>query len=300
MANLLHPGIYPMLYSFFGSDGKLRLDPFSLQVDAAISAGAKGIAVLGLGTEAAKLDEDESAAVITSVAKRLNNRAPMIVTIRGETPDNQLKAARRALDLGATALLLQPPSETISEAALLTFFSEVINALDCPVGIQNAPEFLGYGLNDNNLISLAQNHTNFSIAKLECSALALEPSAKALTGKTMVFNGRCGLELTDNLRAGAQGLIPGIETIDRTAAIHAAFIAGEHEYADELYAELLPVLTFVMQGIPQFLTYGKTLLAYRLGIEIGSAREPWLQPTDFGLECITRYAAQLGPLPTGA
>ncbi len=300
MANLLHPGIYPMLYSFFGSDGKLRLDPFSLQVDAAISAGAKGIAVLGLGTEAAKLDEDECAAVITSVAKRLNNRAPMIVTIRGETPDNQLKAARRALDLGATALLLQPPSETISEAALLTFFSEVINALDCPVGIQNAPEFLGYGLNDNNLISLAQNHTNFSIAKLECSALALEPSAKALTGKTMVFNGRCGLELTDNLRAGAQGLIPGIETIDRTAAIHAAFIAGDHEYADELYAELLPVLTFVMQGIPQFLTYGKTLLAYRLGIEIGSAREPWLQPTDFGLECITRYAAQLGPLPTGA
>ena len=289
-----------MLYSFFGSDGELRLDPFSLQVDAAISAGAKGIAVLGLGTEAAKLDEDECAAVITSIAKRLNNHLPMIVTIRGETPDNQLKAARRALDLGATALLLQPPSETISEAALLTFFSEVINALDCPVGIQNAPEFLGYGLNDNNLISLAQNYTNFSIAKLECSALALEPSAKALTGKTMVFNGRCGLELTDNLRAGAQGLIPGIETIDRTAAIHAAFIAGEHEYADELYAKLLPVLTFVMQGIPQFLTYGKTLLAYRLGIEIGSAREPWLQPTDFGLECITRYAAQLGPLPTGA
>ena len=269
-------------------------------MDAAISAGAKGIAVLGLGTEAAKLDEDECAAVITTIAKRLNNQLPMIVTIRGETPDNQLKAARRALDLGATALLLQPPSETISEAALLTFFSEVINALDCPVGIQNAPEFLGYGLNDNNLISLAQNYTNFSIAKLECSALALEPSAKALTGKTMVFNGRCGLELTDNLRAGAQGLIPGIETIDRTAAIHAAFIAGEHEYADELYAKLLPVLTFVMQGIPQFLTYGKTLLAYRLGIEIGSAREPWLQPTDFGLECITRYAAQLGPLPTGA
>ena len=289
-----------MLYSFFGSDGELRLDPFSLQVDAAISAGAKGIAVLGLGTEAAKLDEDECAAVITTIAKRLNNQLPMIVTIRGETPDNQLKAARRALDLGATALLLQPPSETISEAALLTFFSEVINALDCPVGIQNAPEFLGYGLNDNNLISLAQNYTNFSIAKLECSALALEPSAKALTGKTMVFNGRCGLELTDNLRAGAQGLIPGIETIDRTAAIHAAFIAGEHEYADELYAKLLPVLTFVMQGIPQFLTYGKTLLAYRLGIEIGSAREPWLQPTDFGLECITRYAARLGALPTSA
>ena len=75
---------------------------------------------------------------------------------------------------------------------------------------------------------------------------------------------------------------------------------ASYEYADELYAELLPVLTFVMQGIPQFLTYGKTLLAYRLGIEIGSAREPWLQPTDFGLECITRYAAQLGPLPTGA
>lgn len=289
-----------MLYSFFGSDGELRLDPFSLQVDAAIAAGAKGIAILGLGTEATKLEDDERVAVITTVANRLNDRAPMIVTIQGETPDTQLVAARRALDLGATALILQPPSEPIGELALLTFFSKVISALDCPVGIQNAPEFLGYGLSDSNLIALARNHSNFSIAKLECSALALETSAQALAGKTMVFNGRCGLELTDNLRAGAQGLIPGIETIDGTAAIYSAFNAGQYKHADELYADLLPVLTFIMQGIPQFLTYGKTLLAHRLGIDIGSAREPWLPPTEFGLECITRYAAQLGPLPTSA
>lgn len=286
-----------MLYSFFDLYGKLRLDPFSQQVDAAIAAKSAGIAVLGLGTEANKLDEDECTAVITTVSKRLNGRAPLIVTIRGETPDAQLTAAKRALDLGATALLLQPPTEPISETELLKFFSKIINALDCPVGVQNAPQFLGYGLNDSNLIALAQKHPNFSIAKLECSALALEPSASALKGTTMVFNGRCGLEFTDNLRAGVQGLIPGIETIDRTTAIYNAFIAGELEHADELYADLLPVLTFIMQGIPQFLTYGKTLLAHRLGIEIGGSRDPWLKPTAFGLDCISRYATQLGPLP---
>ncbi|SLN64610.1 dihydrodipicolinate synthase family protein [Roseisalinus antarcticus] len=292
------PGIHPMLYAFFEEDGgALRHDMFDRQVDVALAAGAAGLAVLGLGTETTKLTEAEREAVIATVKRRLAGRAPLIATVRGETPEAQIATARRYRELGASAILLQPPSGPMESAPLRDFFATVINALDCPAGVQNAPEFLGYGLGDADLLALAESCGNFAIAKLECSAIALEPVATMFAGRTMVLNGRCGLELPDCLRAGAAGMMPGTETIDLTTAIYTAWTAGDHAEAERRYAEALPALTFFMQGIPQFLTYGKALLAARLGVEVGGARAPFLAATPFGLDCVAHYAARFGPLP---
>jgi len=107
-------------------------------------------------------------------------------------------------------------------------------AVDCPAGVQNALEFLGFGLSDRSLIALADAHDNFVIAKLECTAVAPQSVASALRENVMAFNGRCGPELLDNLRAGAQGLIPGLETVDKSSEIFAAFASGDEDTADRL------------------------------------------------------------------
>ncbi|MCB9969478.1 MAG: hypothetical protein H6852_17810 [Geminicoccaceae bacterium] len=44
-------GVYPILYSFFGADGRLDHEAMQLQVDRCIAAGVHGIAVLGNVTE---------------------------------------------------------------------------------------------------------------------------------------------------------------------------------------------------------------------------------------------------------
>lgn len=290
------PGIYPMLYAFFDDRGVLRQDPFRLQVDAALGTQAAGVAILGLGTEVSKLTFDERVEVLEVVAKRIDGCKPLLVTIYGDTITEQIEFSKRAIQSGASALMLQPPSQKMDDAKLAGFFSEIISAVDCPVGIQNAPEFLGFGLSNQSLISLANNHENFTIAKLECNAVNLESVASELGSSVMLFNGRCGLELPDNLRAGASGLIPAIDTVDKTSEIFAEFTAGTEERADELYAELLPVLCFVMQGIPHFLTYGKMLAAERLRIKLGGSRKNVLTATKFGKACIKRFANHLGPL----
>ncbi len=230
------------------------------------------------------------------VAERLDGRKPLLVTVYGDTAAEQIEFSKPALQCGASGLTLQPPSRKMDEASLMGFFSQIITSVDCPVGIQNAPEFLGFGLSNQSLISLANKHENFSIAKLECSAINLEGVASELGDSVMLFNGRCGLELPDNLRAGARGLIPGIDTVDKTSEIFAEFSAGNEVRAEELYAELLPVLCFIMQGIPHFLTYGKMLAAERLKIEHGGSRKPSLPETDFGISCIRRFSEHLGPL----
>ena len=293
---IVAPGIYPMLYAFFDDRGALRRDPFRVQVDAALGTEAAGVAILGLGTEVSKLSFDERIEVLDVVAKRIDGRKPLLATVYGDTTAEQIEFSKRAIQSGASALTLQPPSQKVDDAKLAEFFSEVIAAVDCPVGIQNAPEFLGFGLSNESLIALANDHENFTIAKLECNAVNLESIASELGDSVMLFNGRCGLELPDNLRAGASGLIPAIDTVDKTSEIFAEFVLGHEKNADELYAEILPVLCFIMQGIPHFLTYGKMLAAERLGIELGGSRKPSLPATDFGAACIRRFSEHLGPL----
>ena len=290
------PGIYPMLYAFFEDRGVLRQDPFRLQVDVALGTQAAGVAILGLGTEVSKLTFDERIDVLEVVAKRIDGRKPLLATVYGDTITEQIEFSKQAIQSGTSALMLQPPSQKMDDAKLVDFFSEIISAVDCPVGIQNAPEFLGFGLSNESLIALANDHENFTIAKLECNAVNLQSVASDLGDSVMLFNGRCGLELPDNLRAGACGLIPAIDTVDKTSEIFAEFTTGNEEWADKLYADLLPVLCFIMQGIPHFLTYGKMLAAARLGIELGGSREPSLLATDFGTACIRRFLKHLGPL----
>jgi 2-keto-3-deoxy-L-arabinonate dehydratase len=289
-------GIYPMLYAFFDDRGVLRQDPFRLQVDVALGTQASGVAILGLGTEVSKLTFDERIDVLEVVAKRIDGRKPLLATVYGDTITEQIEFSKQAIQNGTSALMLQPPSQKMDDAKLMGFFSKIISAVDCPVGIQNAPEFLGFGLSNESLIALANDHENFTIAKLECNAVNLESVASDLGDSVMLFNGRCGLELPDNLRAGACGLIPAIDTVDKTSEIFAEFTSGNEELADKLYADLLPVLCFVMQGIPHFLTYGKMLAAARLGIELGGSREHSLPATDFGTACIRRFMKHLGPL----
>ena len=290
------PGIYPMLYAFFDDRGVLRQDSFRLQVDVALGTQAAGVAILGLGTEVSKLTFDERIDVLEVVAKRIDGRKPLLATVYGDTITEQIEFSKQAIQSGTSALMLQPPSQKMDDAKLVDFFSEIISAVDCPVGIQNAPEFLGFGLSNESLIALANDHENFTIAKLECNAVNLQSVASDLGDSVMLFNGRCGLELPDNLRAGACGLIPAIDTVDKTSEIFAEFTTGNEEWADKLYADLLPVLCFIMQGIPHFLTYGKMLAAARLGIELGGSREPSLLATDFGTACIRRFLKHLGPL----
>ena len=219
MQSALSAGIYPMLYAFFEEDGTLRTDPFLQQVDATLATNAAGIAILGLVTEVSKLTPLERYETVKQVAARIDGRKPLLVTVYGNTPQEQISFAEKAIDCGASALILQPPAEPLNNDLLKQFFSTVIESVGCPVGIQNAPEFLGFGLSNKSLIDLAVNHNNFALAKLECTAVALEPVAARLNNKALAFNGRCGLELTDNLRAGADGLIPGFETVDKTLSL---------------------------------------------------------------------------------
>jgi 4-hydroxy-tetrahydrodipicolinate synthase len=290
-------GTYPMLYAFFDAAGRLRREAVSRQIEAAIASGASGIAVLGLGTEVHKLGRDERRQFIDWTLDDVAGRVPVAVTVAdGNVPD-MIESARAARDAGASWIILQPPRPPASGAHLVEFFGAVADSVDCPVGIQNAPEFLGIGLSTSDLVALNAAHPNVSVVKAESTALVAAGVIEELRGRMRVFNGRAGFELLDNLRAGVDGMIPGTETIDLQVGVERAMRAGNESLAEELYRKLLPVVAFMMQGLSTFLLYGKLIASERLGIAPSHDRIPHEIATPTGLAWARRYAAELGPLP---
>ena len=293
-------GIYPILYAFFDRQGKLDREAMRLQIRTCLDAGAHGLAMLGLATEVAKLEESERLQIVEWAAEDVSGNVPMAVTVFGHSVDQQIRFAKMAQSSGADWLILQPPPvKGLTEADWLDFFGRVMDSTCLPVAIQNAPEYLGVGLSVKGLMDLQQCHPNFTLLKGEGSAGTMAEVIRAMQGKLSVFNGRGGLELNDNLRAGCVGMVPAPECVDRQIRIFELMEEGgtqaENE-AERLYQEILPVIVFVMQSIEHFLCYGKRILAARLGLNVHD-RLPSMTPSAFGLERVQAYAKMLGPWP---
>src|SRR5262249_51653953 len=160
----------------------------------------------------------------------------------GTEPVAQIELAQIALANGAAWLILQPPpARSMSEDELLRFFSAVMERVRLPVAIQNAPQFLGVGLGDASLAELARRHEHFRLLKAESSALALRRTVEMTEGRLAIFNGRAGLELPDNLRAGCAGIIPSVECCDREVEIYELMRRGDEESvarAEAIYREI--------------------------------------------------------------
>jgi 2-keto-3-deoxy-L-arabinonate dehydratase len=292
-------GVYPMLYAFFGKDGQVDRAAMRAQVEYCVTGGVQGIAALGLGTEVAKLSAAERRQILQWVAEDLGRRLPLAITVFGQTPGEQIDFVRAAAAEGADWVILQPPrGEAPGEADLVRFFGKVADASPIPVAIQNAPQYIGVGLTDRGIEVLNRQHPNVRLIKAEGSALETRALIELIGGRMAVFQGRGGLELTDNLRAGCAGIIPSVESAVIQARIFRLMQTGRDQDAAEaerLYGKILPLITFLMQSVDQFLCYGKRLTAKRIGIAEVHDRAPAQAPTPFGRACLERHAAALDP-----
>jgi 2-keto-3-deoxy-L-arabinonate dehydratase len=300
-------GVYPMLYAFFDRAGRLDRAAMCAQVDYCVASGAHGIAALGLGTEVSKLSPLERRQVMTWAAEDLRGRLPLAITVFGATPPEQIAFVRAAAERGADWVILQPPQPTggqavarLTEDQLVDFFGAVADASPLPVAIQNAPQYIGVGLSSAGIDRLCREYPNVRLLKAEGSAVETRSLIELSGDRLAVFQGRGGMEFIDVMRAGCVGLIPSVESCHVQSRMFELLQSGRVEdvaAAESLYAELAPLIVFLMQSIGQFLCYGKRLTARRLGLGEVHDREPAQAPTAFGLACLERHGAVLDRLP---
>jgi len=298
MATGFH-GIYPILYAFFDREGRLDRGIMRAQVEACVKHGAHGLAVLGLATETYKLQTPERRQVLEWAAEDLAGRIPLAVTIAEPSVAGQIEFARAAKAAGASWMILQPPAAPgLPEIEYVRFFGAVADKCELPLAVQNAAGLIAVSLSTAGLITLNRNHPNVKLLKGEGPVIGIQRMIEETQGVFDVFNGRAGLELTDNLRAGCAGMIPAPECFDEQVKIYELMRKGTPEAdaeAEEIYRRILPLITLMMTTVENFLCYGKRIVARRLGIKEIHGRQPFQSPTPFGLAAIERASAFLKP-----
>lgn len=295
-------GIYPILYAFFGADGRLDEEAMRRQVRCCLAGGAHGIAVLGLATEVNKLSPAEKRDVVRWSAEEIGGRVPLAVTVAEATAEEAASFVLDAAALGAAWCILQPPPvRGLPEGEYVAWYGQVADLVArrsaVPLGIQNAAAYIGVGLSPAGVAALARNHANVTLIKAEDSAVDVQRLVEATEGRLTVFNGRAGLELPDCLRAGCAGMIPAPECADIQARIFDLIVAGDVAAAEAEYRRVAPMISFAIQGVATFLCYGKRMTGWRMGLPEVVERPPSLAPTPFGLSIARRFAAELGPYP---
>ena len=256
-----------------------------------------GLAPGGLASDCRSLTVAEKHQTVAWLAEDCAGRLPISVTLSEPTAAAQIAMAEVAAAHGAEWLVLQPPPvKAASDDDLIAFFGTVADAVSLPVGIQNAPEYIGIGLSDEGLVELHRRHPNVTLVKAESDAIACGRLARATDGAMTLFNGRNGIELIDSLAAGFDGLIPSPDAADVQARIYDHFRAGEREAAMVMFKDILPLLSFLMISVDHLLCYGKRLTARRLGLDTVHGRSDVITPDAFGLEVMARWSSKLGPL----
>ena len=190
-------------------------------------------------------------------------------------------------------MLQPPPVKTASEEALIRFFGAVADASPLPIGIQNAPEYIGIGLSNAGLIALAERHPNVTILKAEGPALYIGMLAEDAQGRFEILNGRNG-GLIDDLRAGCTGCIPGGGMLRRRNPDLRSLDARRPGGGERL-SEILPLLHFDDRDRPSPVLR-QELAARRVGLGEVHDRGPAQSPHPFGLQVLEAWSRSLGEL----
>ena len=119
---------------------------------------------------------------------------PTAVTIQGSSFEEYIKLIDVAKNNQTDWIILQPLiKKNTTDKDCYNFFKKLIPyAGDTIVGIQNAKEYLGVGLEFKDIIKLYKTYDNFRAIKGESPATLIQTEISKYPKDLRVFNGRGG------------------------------------------------------------------------------------------------------------
>ena len=286
-----------MTYCFFNKNNSIDLYAMREQISLINKLGSNGIACLGLATEVNKLDFIEKKKIIELVAEFSNDNLPIVVTISGKNIKEYKQLIELAQFYDASWIVFQPMlKKNTTDKDCFNFFNKILGLVDTKtlVGIQNAKEYIGVGLDSPEILKLYNKFNNFRAIKGEASAILIQNEIIKYPKNLKVFNGRGGQEIIDNFLAGCSGIIPSLEGTDIFLKIYKLIQQKRIIEARKIYKKILPSIVFSMQSIDSLVCYGKRICAYRMGMKKIYDRKPGLIPTKFGIKLAKEFAKDLG------
>ncbi len=286
-------GIYPIVPTPFDEGGGVCTRSIERLTAFMVDSRVSGLAVLGVMGEGHKLDEAERDLVIRTFRGALPPEHQLVVGVRAAGTRLAAKAARRAVELGADAILLGPPPVQ-SDAVIFEYTKQVAQDAGAPVVVHDYPAATKISMSVELIEKMAREIEQVEFIKLEDPPTGpkMDRLRAALGDGLGVFGALGGMYALEELNRGAVGIMTGFAYPELLVELYDKHRAGDVDAAAALFYDILPLIRFEFQpGLGVSLR--KNILARRGLIETTRQRHPGTDADPRTLEDLGRILSHL-------
>ena len=243
-------GVITAMVTPFADDGSVDLDRARALASHLVEHGSHGLVISGTTGESPTLSDVEKIDLLAAVLEEVGDRATIISGTGSNDTHHTVELTRRAAQAGAHGVLVVTPYyNKPNEAGLRAHFVAAAEAAgETPLIVYNIPSRCVLNLAPDFLAALAAEIPNVvAVKQANNDDLGPIEGMDVLAGNDDIF-ARC-LEL-----GGTGGILVASHVVgDRMREIYDAAVAGDHDRARAIEAELRPVyeaLTVTANPIP--------------------------------------------------
>jgi len=255
-------GVYLITVTPFTDSGALDASSTDRMVDFCLESGVTGLTVLGIMGEAPKLTMQESEAFVRQVLARVQGRVPVVVGASAPGFAAMKELTERVMALGASGVMVAPPSTVRTDDQILGYFDMVSETLASVSGahgvpwvLQDHPVATGVQMSARTIMNIVRNAPSCVMLKHEdCPGLAKLSAIKAamdsqeLRRISILTGNGGGLFLPEELTRGADGAMTGFAYPEMMVDVCAAHAAGDVGRAHDLFDAYLPLARYEQQS----------------------------------------------------
>src|SRR3569623_350680 len=269
-------GVFPAVTTKFTDNDELDFDAFDHNLNAQYDAGVDGLILGGSLGEASVLSDDEKFALLKHTVEFVGGKMPVLLNIAEQTTKAAINCAQRALDNGASGLMMLPPMRYKADNdETIEIFAAGAESTELPIMIYNNPVDYKIEVTLDMFARLAQ-YDNIQ---------AVKESTRDISNVTRMIN-RFGERFAimtgvdplamESLVKGADGWVAGLVDAfpKETVAIYRLIKANRISEALTIYRWFLPVLELDIH--PKLVQYIK-LAEVATGIGTENVRAPRLK-----------------------
>lgn len=270
-------GLVPVLATPFAADHTLDRASLRRLVEFQVGAGADGLAVFGMASEAFALSDSERTEILEDVRESAAG-LPIVAGVNALGLASALEQLHRHVEDGASALMVLPPFLVKpGPAQLIDFFGTLgaeAAALGASVMAQDAPA-TGVAMSPAIIADLADLPGVDSV-KVEVPPTVPKMCAvlESLAGRSLdILGGQNSQFVLDELAVGAVGTMPACEFTDLLAPVLRRWGSGDTAGARTEFQQLLPLIVWGLQSGPAWAIH-KEVLVRRGIIASATVRAP--------------------------
>ena len=289
-----YAGVFAPIPTPFDGNGQFDLQRLRVLFARWLASPLDGFVILGSTGEAALLDEDESDRMIAASRELVPPDRRFFVGTGRESTQAAVRAARRAAELGAEAVLVRTPGffrAQMTSDVLVRHYEAVADASPVPVLLYNFTAVTGVNLQPAAVSRLAQHQNIEGIKESGGDVAQIADLVAGTPDGFAVLAGSAGT-FYPALSVGADGGILALSCVLPEACCRLYDLTREGRLSEalRLQQQLVPIARLVggTHGVP-----GLKAALQLTGLDAGPPRPPLLPLAGNSLDTIRGALAQL-------